>query len=265
MTLVLVLQAQDGLLLVADGRTSRWPTEQEGPPIPNGNTTEKIVRVPGAPIAVLLTGRSTFTFQGNGRVVAEWCEKFLADEFGSPAEPPTVHQVADALRRRFAEIDEHEPGSADLTFLVAGYSPSPSGPEDSVVVRTELRGDGPRTNEMFARRGFCAEPDTWPASQLQDGLLGLTWDEMYAEAQSRGIDENSQEFQEHWDNWASAPHRLLGSTLEELRARLATGLPKVIAQNLDGFEGNGVGGRWTVLELVPGQPAAQTTTLIAAP
>jgi hypothetical protein len=258
-TQLLVFQARDGILLVADGQTSEHSLDG---PIPIGRTTQKIVPVAGVPIGVLVTGRATFPFQGARRTTAELCALFLDEEFKPPAGRPTVEQVAVVLKQRFGEIDDHKPASDDLTLLVAGYSPDAVEPGDAQVLRVQVRGGPPQPAEAFGPRGFCVEPNAWVAAELDEGPLGLTWDELVAEAERRGIDENSDAFAELWDFREQAPHRLLGSSMQEIREHLVKEIPKAIERGRDGFDGNGVGGTWRALELTPNHPASQPTTLI---
>jgi hypothetical protein len=65
-TLVLVIEASDGLLLLADGCTTYTDGTVD-------LDTVKILPVPGAPIGVLLTGRSSY----NREVVVRSCDRFL--------------------------------------------------------------------------------------------------------------------------------------------------------------------------------------------
>jgi hypothetical protein len=244
----MVLEASDGLLLVADGRTS------------NADGTvrlldaTKIVPVPGSSIGVLLTGRATY----GETVVASLCADFLAEECAHRP-LPTVERVAVVLSRRFSGLEQAMPGGdTSMVCLVAGYSP---GLSTATVARFRVPPAGliPPTT-AFDEQRICTEPEYLCSAALVRDAFVWTIDAVDEEAKRLGL--TMTETDDLFAARANAPHRYVNEPRRVLRERLRRELTIAIQDEPDVFVDDLVGGDWSVLELVPGEPAGRPVNLV---
>jgi hypothetical protein len=258
MTVLIAVQAADGMVLIADGRTTKVdarPGEAATDKVAVvSDETCKLVPVPNVTVAVMLSGRSTFAKVPT----AEATTQILNDALDSvPTNELTIERIANALHLGFiALVDQtDDPGiktkPQDIVALVAGYDPVAGDPRSPKVLR------------VWAGQTDCVEPwmDGDPQGVWREGNFdarehvvqeALNWsqDEVDAKIELSGLPfARPDTFQTVIGN----AHRYDGESCAEILVHLKRNLPITISEHPYDFEV--AGGQWQYIALVPGTPA----------
>jgi hypothetical protein len=243
MTLVAAIEARDGIVLLADGLTTRGP---------GGGTREavKIVPVPGAPIAALLCGRASYTPDdlpaGQSGDVATWTARFLEDLRSSQHSAGlTPERTARWLTDEFTALAQRSPDvDGSLVVIVVGYLPS----EDAQVVRIAVPPHPayPSGTEFDEQR-YCVGP----GDVIESGglIVRQVVREAEAEIEARAEALPAEAADEVWSEWTVGPHRYIDRSGQFLVEELRRAVRAASKEHADMLAAEGVGGRWRVLQM----------------
>ncbi|TCC21667.1 hypothetical protein [Kribbella sindirgiensis] len=268
MTVLLAIQAADGMVLIADGRTTKVDARPGEPATDKvavvSDRTRKLVEVPNAPVAVMLSGRSTLAKVP----AAEVTTQILNDALDSlPTNELTVERIAKALHLGFiALVDQTDDPEIktkpdDIEALVVGYDPVVGNPRSPKVLRVWagqtdgvepwLDGDPQgvwRDGDYAAREDVAQEILWWSQEEIAEKLelSDLPFDQ--PDILQRVIGDI---------------HRYDGQSCAQILVHLKRELPITISTHPYDFEV--AGGQWQYIFISPRTAALPPADLELAP
>lgn len=235
MTLLLVLGATDGLLAVADGRTTR--TEPDGEPYAASDRARKCAIVAGAPIVALASGRMNYS----DRCVAEVFTDALTQAEARATAESRVLAVAAAADACFeglqSEHARHPIEGRGAHCIVAGFDNTEAGPQAYEFTAPATTSGIERSFE-FDRDGFVAGPVWNKTSQLARTLFGLLSEDEFFERINAEHAETASEVS------FLGTYTLRSRSLDEVEVAVEETLPRFLDAGTAPLDEEGVGGHW---------------------
>ena len=240
MTLLLLLEATDGLLAISDGRITR--TEPDGNTYPLTDHARKGTFTPGASIVAMASGRMNFADQDVATVFKSALVRAvsIADASGGRLSVKLAAKACfDALNKanEAHEIPEH-----GVMALVAGFDET----EDAAQVyefTVPDTGGGPQPSLSFLRDRFLALPVHNDTSDLVGAKFGLLTTDQYCQRLDDSADDPTTDFLGQFS--------LAGQDLRSVEAAVTEILPAFLATDFARLDREGVGGQWLVFRVRP--------------
>lgn len=248
MSVAFSLRATDGLVVVADGRTSG--RNAEGELVPRKDRTVKVAPVPyGLPVAVVVLGRATI----NGIELSQFVQRALSEIPRETLREMTVAEIGDKVVHALARgarstttpalIADEGQVLVGFHILVAGYDPGSHAESEARVLYGGFAENEEPLRESddgftLCQRGF----ELWPAvNERVSRLLDRTTEAIQsAPSDSPAIlDSYTQDYV------------FEGLTMDEIVASLPGLLKRDIQKDRTPYDESGVGGRWILAKLAP--------------
>lgn len=240
MTLLLLLEASDGLLAIADGRITR--TEPDGNTYPLKDHARKGTFTPGASIVAMASGRLNFASQDAATVFRSALGQAVSSPDGSGGRL-TVRRAARACFDALTEADiAHSIPGHGVMAVVAGYDEGQDVAQVYEFTVPDTTG-GPHLSPGFLRDRFLAMPIDNETSDLVRAEFGLLTTDQYCERLNDSADDPTTDFQ--------GQLFLAGESLCVVTRSVVEVLPAFLATDIARLDREGVGGHWLVFRVRP--------------
>jgi hypothetical protein len=240
LSIVFTLAATDGVVLVADGRTTSVPTEKDPDPAPKTDVAVKMTLVPyGLPIAVTYTGRGGIGGTPLSGLVDRFLDLFPKAEL---ADLPFGDIIA-KLRAHLDDLAAQVPAmygdkaSEPVHVLVAGYRPG----SEELEVWKSVGPEPAQVSRECLDLVFCGLRDDRPDGEpAEDRVLVLFEDEY------RIRQDHIDEYRIDGDYYL-----LRGKTMAEVVESAVASLRADVDVDPDTYTGDGIGGVWRLASVSP--------------
>lgn len=248
-TLLLVFGANDGLLILADGRTTTTPAG-DADPYASCDTARKTAVAKTGAVVAMAAGRASF----NEQVVADIFNVALAGEVAKVSAAGRTLTVSEAAHACFITLQArnltHEQEGRGVLAVIVGYDDETQGPQvwEFTVPDT---GNGPHSSQRFREDGMLAVPCTADAAHVVRTEFGfVSPDRLNELLDEHGDDDTSPDFYDHYT--------LTNQSLVDVKAAVVAAMARLTESDAPAFDVSGVGGVWVMHEVAEGRPIETT-------
>lgn len=251
MTLLIILPAIDGILLVSDGRTSKRAVADRLNPILDSTVKSKIAPT-DFPAVIMTSGRATINKVNVIDIILAGFEKSAIQDCD------TVIDVAKFARQRLANALIDSTGGIAVEVITADYSPGETvatvcqftiSEEDCEHI-VELNGSQAHVYPSSINGPHFIQDQIWEASNTQ------SLEEFYTLLHEHS-DGASYPTGDPFEAWSGYCHG--SSPLAEVRKFAEETIIRLIESHRDEFDKQGIGGNWLMHEIQPARPVKSTT------
>lgn len=235
MTLLLLLEATDGLLAISDGRITR--TEPDGSTYPLSDSARKIAFASSAPIVGMATGRMNLASQDVSSIFESALNRAVSTASVAGV-PLSVKLAAEACFHALGRANEaHEIPGTGVMAAVAGFDEAESRAQVYEFTVPDTSG-GPHPSQSFLQDRFLALPPYNDTSDMVRADFGLLTTDQYRKRLDDFADDPTADFVGRFS--------LAGQNLDDVESAIMEVLPAFLATDVDRLDREGVGGQWVV-------------------